>query len=274
MQRQRLFLAWLGLLVAVGLSLPVAGAATAQTDLAPVNRITIRAQAANTNQIVVDSVIASQDGWIIIYTDPCGSTCAMIGYAPVHRGQNTHFTVDIDSSRAEPFSTLWAMLHVDRNILGRPPEWPGPDEPVWQDDHPVMVAFATQEQPQPRPTPTLPRPGAGYAKLEADFQVYNWRKSETPGDLIGAMQVYATGGDGHYTYGFIGTHTVNTFDFRWRACSALVESLHVSSGDGQMIAVPVWRDDLPCPKHWDDDDECDDCDCNCPCTCSCDCDCP
>ena len=143
MKKQRSFWVVAGLLIVAGLSLPVTSSVAAQTGPGPANQITIKAQETNNNQILVDSVIAAQDGWIIIYTDPCGSGCAIIGYAPVHRGQNTHFTVNIDSSLAEPFPTLWAMLHVDQGILGRP-EWPGPDEPVLQDSQPVMVAFATQ----------------------------------------------------------------------------------------------------------------------------------
>lgn len=95
-----------------------------------------------------------------------------------------------------------------------------------------------------KPTPVV------YPPLEADFSIYNWRKSETPRDLIGTMTVYAKGGDGHYTFEFIGLRYTNTFDFRWRACSVLVNSLRVRSGDGQQIDLPVWREGLPCPKHW------------------------
>jgi len=102
----------------------------------------------------------------------------------------------------------------------------------------------TAPAPAPRPTPLA------YPKLEADFSIYDWRKSETPRDLIGTMTVCARGGDGHYAYEFIGLHYANTFDLRWRACTTLVNSLRVWSGDGQRIDVPVWRDDLPCPKHW------------------------
>jgi hypothetical protein len=89
-----------------------------------------------------------------------------------------------------------------------------------------------------------------YPKLEASFSVYNWRKSDTPRDMIGTMTVYATGGNGRYTYEFIGLHTANTFDFRWRAGTVLVNSLRVWSGDGQTIDVPVWIEDVPCPKRW------------------------
>jgi len=198
----------------------------------------------------------------------------MVGYTPVHRGQNTHFTADIDSSRVEPFRTLWAVLHVDKGSIGVL-EWPGSDEPVLQDGKPVMVAFATHLIPQPGPTAKIVNPSKGYAKLQADLRIYNWRKSDTPGDLTGTLQVSATGGDGHYTYGFIGLRTTDTFDFRWRACSVLVETLHVRSGDGQEIAVPVWRTDLPCPKNWDTyTGDCDcDCRCGCGCHCTCGCDC-
>jgi hypothetical protein len=112
----------------------------------------------------------------------------------------------------------------------------------------LLVGAAFARPPEANAAaPATPR---AYPKLEADFSIYNWRKSETPRDLIGTMTVYATGGDGHYTYEFIGLRYSNTFDFRWRACSVLVNSLRVWSGDGQRIDVPVWRDDLPCPKHW------------------------
>jgi hypothetical protein len=280
MKRQRSFLVLVGLLLVAAVSLPMAGVASARTG--PANQIVIQAQETNnTNQILVDSVTAAQDGWIVIYTDPCGKRCAMVGYGYVRRGQSTHFTVNIDSSAAGPFPTLWAMLHVDKGVPGLL-EWPGPDEPVLQDGKPVMVAFATQSPSQPGPTSTAagtatqrgtPTPKA-YPKLQADYRIYNWRKLvDMPGELVGTIEVRATGGDGHYTYQFIGTgvHSTDTFDFRWRACSALVESLHVWSGDGQKIDVPVWRDDVPCPKHWPT--ECDDCGCGCGCGCSCGCNC-
>ena len=101
----------------------------------------------------------------------------------------------------------------------------------------------------PRPTPLA------YPQLEADFSIYNWHKSETPRDLIGTMTVYPRGGNGRYTYEFIGLRYTDTFDFRWRACTTLVNSLRVWSGDGQQIDVPVWRDDLPCPRIWAGEEE-------------------
>jgi hypothetical protein len=277
MRRQKSFLILVELVLVAMTSLPITSVAHAKTVPGPINQITIQAQETdNTNQILVDSVTAAQAGWIIIYTDPCGKRCAMIGYGYVRQGQSTHFTVNIDSGAAAPYPTLWAILHVDKGVPGVL-EWPGPDEPVLQNGAPVMVAFATQAPPQPGPTPkptAVARTPKGYPKLQADFRIYNWRKLETPGEMVGTIQVNATGGDGHYTYQFIGTslHSENTFDFRWRACSVLVETLHVRSGDEQKIDIPVWRDDVPCPEHWPDEDEDCDCNCNC-CSCTCDCDC-
>ena len=111
------------------------------------------------------------------------------------------------------------------------------------------TAFARTPDREATAVRATPTPKA-YPKLEADFSIYNWRKTETPRDLTGTMTVYPTGGNGRYTYEFIGLRYTDTFDFRWRACATLVNSLRVWSGDGQRIDVPVWRDDLPCPKRW------------------------
>ncbi len=113
----------------------------------------------------------------------------------------------------------------------------------------VGTAFARTPDREATAARATPTPKV-YPKLEADFSIYNWRKTETPRDLTGTMTVYPTGGNGRYTYEFIGLRYTNTFDFRWRACATLVNSLRVWSGDGQRIDVPVWRDDLPCPKRW------------------------
>ncbi len=113
----------------------------------------------------------------------------------------------------------------------------------------VSAAYARTPEGNLPAAPQAPAPKV-YPPLQADFSIYNWRKSDSPPDLIGTMQVYATGGDGHYTYEFIGLRSTNTFDFRWRTCSVLVNSLQVMSGDGQKVVLPVWRDDLPCLNRW------------------------
>ena len=118
----------------------------------------------------------------------------------------------------------------------------------------VNAAFAGTPEREAAAARATPTPKV-YPKLEVDFSIYDWRKSETPRDLIGTMTVYPSGGNGRYTYEFIGLRYTNTFDFRWRACTTLINSLRVWSGDGQQIQVPVWRDDLPCPKRWRGEEE-------------------
>jgi len=124
----------------------------------------------------------------------------------------------------------------------------------------AALAFASATDAQTPELEAMAAPGATspprvYPRLEADFSIYNWHKSETPRDLIGTMTVYARGGNGRYTYEFIGLRYTDTFDFSWRACTTLVNSLRVWSGDGQQIDVPVWRDDLPCPRRWVGEEE-------------------
>lgn len=114
---------------------------------------------------------------------------------------------------------------------------------------PTSASFARTPDRDATAVRATPTPKV-YAKLQADFSIYNWRKSETRGDLIGTMTVYPTGGDGRYTYEFIGLRSTNTFDFRWRTCTVLVNSLRVWSGDGQRIDIPVWNTDVPCFKRW------------------------
>ncbi len=158
MKKPRDLLAPLGLSIVMmiaGLSVVGAAAASAQTDGVP-PKITIRAQDTD-NQIIVDSVTAGEDGWIVIYKDPNGNLGAQLGFAPVHRGQNTNFTVDLDSRKAAKAPTLWARLHVDRGEIGV--FEPGIDGPASQSP---VVAFATSTAgQQPTPKVTLARAPIG-----------------------------------------------------------------------------------------------------------------
>lgn len=102
---------------ALGLSTGVSSSAGAANG----NKIIVRAQDANTGQIIVDSVSATQDGWLLIRKDRKGAPGDMIGFAPVHRGTTTNIRVDIQTS--DVFGddnitlTLWATLVADPNAL-------------------------------------------------------------------------------------------------------------------------------------------------------------
>jgi hypothetical protein len=130
------------MLVTMVASLLMPISASAQTG-AGVNQIAVRAQETNTGQIMVDSVTAAQDGWVVLYFMSNLDPLTVVGLAPVHKGVNTNVKVNIDSALADPYPTLWAVLHADKGAVGTF-EWPGADEPVYQNGAPIMTAFGTQ----------------------------------------------------------------------------------------------------------------------------------
>jgi hypothetical protein len=116
--------------------------ASAQTGGAA-NQIAVRSQDTNLGQIVVDQVIAAQDGWLVVYTDTSFSPLTVVGWAPVHAGVNTSLKVNLNAEVVDPYDTLWAVLHVDRGAIGVL-ELPTIDGPVQENGKPVRVAFGTQ----------------------------------------------------------------------------------------------------------------------------------
>ena len=159
MSRKRALITSLGLSLMIGIAACVlVVSASAQTG-GTANQIVIRSQETNTGQIMVDTVIAAQDGWLVVYTDTNLSPRSMIGWAPVHKGVNTNLKVNIDSEKAEPEATLWAVLYVDRGVIGQM-EVPLIDGPVQENGKTVMVAFGTQAPPivaAPQPVAATPK---------------------------------------------------------------------------------------------------------------------
>ncbi len=82
------------------------------------NQISVSNQSLNTGVIVLNSVTAAQDGWVVIYRSPDFNANDIVGYAPVYQGTNYGVKVTIDTSKLTDQSpVLWAMLHVDRGML-------------------------------------------------------------------------------------------------------------------------------------------------------------
>ncbi len=157
MSRKRALITTLGLSLTIGIAAcALVVSASAQTGGAA-NQIIIQSQETDTGQIMVDTVIAAQDGWLVIYTDTNLIPRSMIGWAPVHKGVNTNLKVNIDSEMAEPEATLWAVLYVDRGAIGQI-EVPLIDGPVQENGKTVMVAFGTQAPPAVAATPKAQAP--------------------------------------------------------------------------------------------------------------------
>jgi hypothetical protein len=91
-----------------------------------------------TGQIVVDSVVAAQAGWLGIYKSAGLTPDELVGFVPVQPGQNTNLMVDINSNRVGDTPTLWAQLLTDPN------GWGVFDANAPIDSNTPVVAFATQ----------------------------------------------------------------------------------------------------------------------------------
>lgn len=79
------------------------------------NQISVGSQALNTGVIVLDSVTAAQNGWVVIYRTPDLKAGDIVGYAPVYQGTNYGVKVTIDTARLKNQPPeLWAALHVDQ----------------------------------------------------------------------------------------------------------------------------------------------------------------
>jgi hypothetical protein len=112
--------------------------------VAGTNVILVHAQDTNTGQIIVDSVTAAQDGWLLIRKDANGAPGDMIGFAPVHKGTTTYVRVDIQpvdiygNDNITP--TLWATLVADPYAL-TPFAVPGPI--ALQEDSTAIAPFGS-----------------------------------------------------------------------------------------------------------------------------------
>ncbi len=80
------------------------------------NQITVHNQALDTGVIVIDSVTAAQNGWVVIYREPNFGSGAIVGYAPVYKGTNLGVKVTVDRTKLADTPTLWAVLHIDGGL--------------------------------------------------------------------------------------------------------------------------------------------------------------
>ena len=116
--------------------------------------VAVRDQRLMGNLVVVESVVASELGWVDIHAEAevAGNPGAVIGYAPVQPGENNYVYVPVDSARVTP--VLYAVLHVDRGQCGTF-EFPGADEAVKLAGRSVTASFNVLDV-QARPSSDAP----------------------------------------------------------------------------------------------------------------------
>ncbi len=120
-------------------------AGTSTTSAKSTNQISVSNQSLNTGVVMIDSVTAAQDGWVVLYRNPNFGAGDIVGYAPVYQGTNYGVRVTVDTSKlTDQAPILWARLHTDQgmpNVF----EWgyrgrAYADPPVFP---PVTAAFGT-----------------------------------------------------------------------------------------------------------------------------------
>ena len=193
-------------LLAVMLALALVGAVSAKgANPAPANQMVLHGQEIHQGILMVDSVTAAQDGWIVVYKRPTLTSDMIVGYAPVKQGLNQNVRVALDDQRIKDVSTLWARLHVDNKPVGVF-EWgfnnrPLHDAPVVQDGKEVVTAFGTSGDSAPlalAPAITIkshdPRQGplivdAVTTPVDGWLVIYR-DQTFTPGAVLGYAPVY------------------------------------------------------------------------------------
>jgi hypothetical protein len=135
---------WGAALVLALASLMVAVPAGAAPLAAGGNAIAVRAQDTNAGQVIVNSVTAAQDGWLLIWNDRNGAPDSLLGYAAVHQGVSTGIAVDIKTANRngqdDVTATLWATVMPDSNA---DTPFATPDPLTMPGESVLAVAFAS-----------------------------------------------------------------------------------------------------------------------------------
>ena len=146
MKTQNSVVVWLRLSVVAMAIVSLVGVTGVQAATLP-NSITIRNQDLSSGVIVVDSVNAPVDGWIVIYKNPNLTPSEIVGYAPVYQGSNVNVKVTINTARVGDAPMLWARLQADNGVPGLF-EWgvkglSYDDAPIMQNGQYILTGFGT-----------------------------------------------------------------------------------------------------------------------------------
>jgi len=136
-------------LVALFALLPVAGAAPAAQT--PSGTVDAADQAIVDGSIVVASITAGQDGWIVAHVDENGAPGKVIGQTAVKTGDSKDVKIKL-SEDVPAGGKLWPMLHIDAGTIGTY-EFPGPDAPVVVNGNVVMKQIAVTAPAAPAAQP-------------------------------------------------------------------------------------------------------------------------
>jgi hypothetical protein len=150
-----------------------------QTLVASINALN---QPVVNSSLLVSSVSAAQNGWVVVHLDEDGKPGRVIGKSFVKQGMFRSIEFSLDES-VKPGEKVWVMLHIDAGTLGIY-EFPGPDAPVIESETIVMQQIEVLSDlpvpPLPSPTNTpLPTPTPTRTPIPvANFTVFPMFPSE------------------------------------------------------------------------------------------------
>jgi hypothetical protein len=151
--------------------------------------VTVSDQAIINGTVVVDRVVSSGPGWIVIYSGQEGRPASILGYSWVADGETENVGVEIDATGAT--ETLFAKLHVDDDKIGTFQFPEGPDGPMPSDswevvsDFDVTVGVGVANQPVLNRTVTIAKvysAGPGWIVIHAQMD-------SKPGPILGQSPV-------------------------------------------------------------------------------------
>jgi hypothetical protein len=150
MKRNTRFILVSSLLVAA-LALALVGATSVQAATVFTNKIAVQDQSVNTGIVVIDSVTAAQNGWVVIYKTPNLNSSDIVGHAWVHEGVNMGVKVIVNMPAIGNPSTLWAAFVADNNPPSVRQQWGsgGTELPggAAQSKPAALTAFSTTGSP-------------------------------------------------------------------------------------------------------------------------------
>lgn len=101
--------------------------------------IAVKDQALTNKQVLVDTVVAQKDSWLVIQTSTNNVPGPVIGFTKVRKGEEKNIAVTIDESQATPI--MYAMLHDDSGEENKL-DFPGSDMPSMYNGEMIFKTFS------------------------------------------------------------------------------------------------------------------------------------
>ena len=111
------------------------------------NLLVVRDQSIVNNSLTIDSVMASQAGWLVIYLDKRGNFGPMVVFTPVPAGKSSPFVIPLNQN-LNPIFVLSNLPGSEVHLVLQAGA-PAPGTPVRENGKLVWVMFSVLVTPKP-----------------------------------------------------------------------------------------------------------------------------